>query len=523
MNNHVSLPVLLGLCVFLAWACTAEVPPPVTPEYKTNLKGEEAEKNSAYKAQFPLQYATYMETKADGFRMDQGSMTEFGGNVPHEKHLCDDLPKGYKYCQPYLKNLWLGYPFSFEYNRARGHANAVYDVLEIDRINRYSEKAGLPSTCYNCKSNKVPGYVEKYGDDFWAMEFHQFREDHHLDDHSIGCNICHDPQDMSLTITSVPLKEALDKIGVDLAQASRNDMRSYVCAQCHVEYYFQDPAYGPAAKPVFPWEFGLDPEDQYAYYKSFGSTTREGFEGWFIDWTHAASNTPMVKVQHPEFETWYDGPHGAAGVSCADCHMPYTRMDGKKKISTHNVTSPLHSLETVQQACGQCHADKDPRYLMDRVIYTQEKTWKQLLIAQEESVRAHEAVRLASEYRGPRHYDYDALMIQARERVRKGQFMWDWVSAENSVGFHNPAKTLDTLASSLLYSRQAVDFAMQATNFAIANLIMGDIKEIVTPIPDHSRKLQQSQEHLDSHDWLKYLPKFDQADLVWDLNKRARN
>ena len=505
--------------VFFFAGCT-EIPDPVTPEYSTDLTEEQAEKNSAFSELFPLQYQTYQQLKAPDFDMAHGQMTEYAGSVAHEKHLCGDLPQAYKYCQPYLKNLWLGYPFSFEYNRARGHANAVHDILDIDRLNRYSEQAGLPATCWNCKSNKMPGYIEEYGDDFWAMEFNDFREKHDLADHAVGCNICHDPEDMSLRITSVPLTVALEKQDRDWRDASRNEMRSLVCAQCHVEYYFQHQEFGAPAKPVFPWDLGKNPEDIYEYKKGFGITDREGFEGWFIDWTHPVSNTPMIKTQHPEYEMWHDSTHGAAGVSCADCHMAYTRMDGKKKISSHFQTSPLRSLEAISNTCGQCHTDKEPQYLKDRVIYSQEKTWNQLMAAQEESVRAHEAVRLASEYDGQVRDDYNELMIQARERVRKGQWFWDYVSAENSAGFHNPAKAIDTLSKSQTYSRQAVQYAMQATNYGIAPHLEGDIHEIVPPIEEHSRKLQMSREHLDSHEWLGYLPLFEEAEQIWDLNRR---
>jgi nitrite reductase (cytochrome c-552) len=221
----------------------------------------------------------------------------------------------------------------------------------------------------------------------------------------------------------------------------------------------------------------------------------------------------MIKMQHPEFETWYDGPHGSAGVSCADCHMPYTRMDGKKKVSSHHWHSPLKDIET---ACRQCHADKDADYLKSRVEYTQKKTFGQLLKAQESSVRAHEAVRLADEFRGVRAADYDALMLKARENVRKGQFYWDFVSAENSVGFHNPAKALDTLLLSVEASNAAVDAAMQATGGGIGKALAGDVKNVVPPVRKHSRKLQQSAAHLASHPWLKYLPQLPASEQVWD-------
>lgn len=509
-----ALGVVLTMGMFGLTGCT-EVPEATTPTYETTLEPTEM-KVSSFEEFFPLHYQTYLENN------DDSQMTEYAGSVPHEKHLCGDLPEGYKYCQPYLKNLWMGYPFSFEYNRARGHTYAMHDILDIDRLNRYGEKAGLPATCYNCKTPKMMEWHGKYGDEFWAMEFNSFREEIDMGEDTIGCANCHNPENMELRLYSVPLDEALKRQGKDWREASRNEMRSLVCAQCHVEYYFQDKNVGVAAKVTFPWDQGKNPDEIYDYYKSHGSTTREGFEGHFIDWTHAVSDTPMIKIQHPEYETFYDGPHGAAGVACADCHMPYRRMDGKKKISSHLWTSPLKSTDGINRTCGQCHTDKTAEYLTERVIYSQERTWEQLMIAQDLSVKAHEAVRLASEYTGYKSPDFDQLMIKARERIRKGQMFWDWVSAENSAGFHNPAKALRTLAASQQASQEAVDFAMQATNHGIGRHLEGDIKEIVPPIKEHSRKLQQSQAHLDSHTWLGYLPVLPEADLVWDLNKRVQ-
>jgi len=179
-------------------------------------------------------------------------------------------------------------------------------------------------------------------------------------------------------------------------------------------------------------------------------------------------------------------------------------------------------LKSIERSCLQCHADKQPQYLKERVIYTQERTWNQLLVAQEKSVRAHEAVRLAREQKENRSPDYDALLIEARENIRKGQGLWDIISAENSAGFHNPAKALDTLAKSQQCSDRAVALALKATNYEIGPMLEGDIKEIVPPIMNHSRKLQQSREHLDSHTWLGYLPLLPEAEKVWDGQKKLR-
>ncbi len=514
MNRKIlSLFVVLCAAGAAFFGCT-EIPEPKQQVYKTDLP-EKIVTNKPFEKEFPQQYATYLRNDEDKI------MTEYKGSVPFEKHNnVDPLPKGYKHAQPYLKNLWMGYPFSYEYNETRGHTYALTDILQIDRLNRYAEQAGLPATCYNCKTPKMMEWVDKYGDEFWAKEFNSFREELDLKDHSIGCAQCHDPKTMELRITSVPLNDYLKKVDKDPKKLSRNEMRSLVCAQCHVEYYFTDPKHGPKAKPVFPWTRGFGFEDIYEYYKDFGSTTAPGMEGWFTDWTHAVSKTPMLKAQHPEYETFIDGPHGAAGVACADCHMAYTRTDGKKKISNHHWTSPLKTPDGINQACRTCHTDKSPEYLKKRVEDTQKKTFENLLAAQDVSVKAHEAVRLANEWTGEKSADYDKLMAQAKENVRHGQFLWDMISAENSVGFHNPAKALDTLARSQRYSQDAVNLAMQATRYGIASKLEGDIKQIVPPILHHSRKLQQSAEHLKSHKWLSYLPQFPEAPMMWNLNKR---
>jgi len=312
----------------------------------------------------------------------------------------------------------------------------------------------------------------------------------------------------------VPLKDWLKRSGKDESKLTRNEMRTLVCAQCHVEYYFTDPTQGPAAKPVFPWDNGFNPEDIYQYYKTHGKNNAP-----FADWTHPISKTPMIKMQHPEYETWQDGTHGAAGVTCADCHMPYQKGADKKKMSSHWWTSPLKDPE--MRACRQCHADKSADYLKERVLYTQKKTFDQLLTAQEISVKAHEAVRQADAYTGTKAANFDALMAEAREMVRKGQLFWDYVSAENSVGFHNPAKALDTLASSSQISQRAVDLACQATNFGINPALAQDIKTLVPPILKHSRKLQQDPAHLQSHPWLKILPVFPPAEKMWDGQKKV--
>ena len=457
------------------------------------------------------QYQSYLKNN------DDSQLTEYGGSVQTQKHNnFDPLPKGYKHAQPYLKNLWLGYPFSYEYDRARGHTYAIEDMLKIDRVNRYSEQAGLPTTCFNCKTNTMPQLYEEYGEALWSMNLHDFRERHDYERHSIGCTNCHDPENhMRLVITSIPLAEELERQGRDWRDASRDEMRTLVCAQCHVEYYFETRDHGVAAKPHFPWAYGMNAEDIYRF-KSEGEPGRDGFKGQFSDWVHAVSKTPMIKVQHPEYEMFHDSVHAQNGVSCADCHMPRV-TSGPVRMTSHHWTSPLKSDESITAACGTCHADRSPADLRARTEYNQERVWRQLNIAQEKSVRAHEAVRRAMETPGVD----ETLLAEAREMTRKGQWFWDFVSAENSAGAHNPVKALDTLASSQQFSDEAVQLAIRASNYQIAEAMDRPINELVPPIRQHSRKLQQSQEHLDSHPWLQYLPLLPEAELIWNGNQRV--
>ena len=511
MNNRVFrgfCVMLLSLGLPLLSGCDDVETTLKVPTYSTALKEDET-RISVFEKDFPLQYASYMKNN------ESEVMTEYKGSVPfHKNDGVNPLPKGWKHAQPYLKNLWLGYPFMYEYNEARGHTHAVSDFVNIDRINRYAEKGTLPATCWNCKTPKMSNWVKEYGDDFWSKDVNVFRSKEAINamDETICCANCHDPKTMELRPYSEPLKDWLKRSGKDWNTLSRNEKRSLVCAQCHVEYYFTHKDNGPAGRPVFPWDNGFNPEDMYQYYKGHGAKGPDGKPSPFADWTHAASGVPMIKMQHPDFEMFQDGPHGAAGVACADCHMPYQRVDGKK-VSSHWMTSPLKDPEL--RACRQCHADKTADYLRERVLYTQKKSFDQLLKAQEASVRAHEAVRLANAYAGEWDPRDDDLMKEAREMVRKGQLFWDYVSAENSVGFHNPAKTLDTLMTSMECSNKAVALAEQATRYGISSALEGDIKEIVPPILEFSRKMQQDPAVLQTNPWLKLLPVLPKAEQVW--------
>ncbi len=365
---------------------------------------------------YPDQYASYLKN-------NEGGQTQFGGSEKVSKYLT----------QPLLPELFKGYGFAKEYNEDRGHTYALQDIREIKRITPKST-----GSCMTCKTPSAPGLIKEMGLKYYSTPFSEISKQVK---HSIACADCHDPKTMELKVTRPAFIQAMQRRGVDVSKASRQDMRSYVCGQCHVEYYFKK----DTKEVAFPWDKGFSPDEIESYYRQ----VTPGFQ----DWEHPDSKAPMLKAQHPEFETWQSGTHGSAGVACADCHMPYEKV-GKNKISSHQWTSPLKTLE---RSCGACHRNGSD-WLKARVTFIQTKTFDLLLKAETASNAAHKAVAKAIATPGAD----PNLVKQAQDLVVRGQWQWDFVAAENSTGFHNPELALETLGKSIDLSRQAELLAAQA-------------------------------------------------------------
>ncbi len=219
-------------------------------------------------------------------------------------------------------------------------------------------------------------------------------------------------------------------------------MRSYVCGQCHAEYYFEP----KTKKVVFPWDKGYLPEQMYAYYEEKPANFEQ-------DWVHPDSQAKMLKAQHPDFETWAGGVHAKSGVSCADCHMPFMRENGQK-YSSHWVTSPM---KHAKESCQTCHT-QGAQWFLERVKTQQNNVWQLQRIAGQTVARAHEVIGKAAAVDKADKAGLD----KARELVRKAQWFWDIVAAENSMGFHNPDQVLNTLGRSIDMANQAIIAANKA-------------------------------------------------------------
>ncbi|HWG84094.1 MAG TPA: ammonia-forming cytochrome c nitrite reductase subunit c552 [Deinococcales bacterium] len=359
--------------------------------------------NSKWGVNFPRQYNSWESTK----QMNEN--TAYGGSG-YRDHLEDS---------PFRVLMWAGYPFAKGYNAPRGHYFSVKDVLETERI---SEKS--PASCWTCKSPDVPRVMQRDG----VKEYYANSFDHYRDDvkNPIGCADCHDNKTMALRISRPALVDALARQGKDVTKASQQEMRSLVCAQCHVEYYF-NAADGGAV--TFPWDKGLTAENFETYYD----------ESPHRDWTHAISGAKMIKMQHPDYEIYAQGTHAFRGVSCADCHMPY-KSEGGIKFTDHQIRSPLYNVEA---SCQVCHRWSE-KEIWDRVTSIQDKT-KDLMNRAEKTITSGHLEIGAAMKRGAA----DAELERPRTLIAKAQMYWDYVSAANGMGFHAPQESARLLGKAI--------------------------------------------------------------------------
>ena len=401
------------------------------------ISADDYENSDAWGANYPAQYETW---KATAESTEQPSRFE-------------DMP--------YLKNMYAGIGYAFEFGHPRGHAHMLEDIRKVDP-RRWQ---GHQAACWTCKSTQIPGLVEKYGDDFFKMSWEEIGEQI---DQTVGCYNCHDPETMDLRVSQPPLIEAFKRQGIDVNNASRQEMRTLVCAQCHVSYYFPT----DTNKTTFPWDEGLDVASQLKYYDKIN----------FTEFVQDGTGTPMVKARHQEYEYFKGSVHESAGVSCADCHMPYMK-EGNQKISTHKVGSPL---DTINQSCMTCHREGES-WLRSQVDNIQ-TTWKaQCDRAGEVSDRT---IAILTEANNTPNIDKEKLK-EAQRLHRYGQYYLDCVMITNGNGFHNPQRSLADLSTGMNYLNEASTVANRAILAADGKLpdYSDSLVDSVKDTPDYWEKL----------------------------------
>jgi len=422
-----------------------------SPYVRVQAVDEDTTDASLWGLNWPRQYDSYLRTAIS-------TRTRFGGHGGSEA-----MPEQKIERDPWLKRIFLGYAFSIDYRDRRGHAYMLIDQEETERI-----KKPQSGSCLHCHSSIMPLYRELGNGDAMKgfVESHKFtyqdlnKKLHDLGHaHPVSCVDCHDPDTMQLRVTRpgfilgiqalaksdaptphIPSieqwregpKEVLYDPNKD---GSRNEMRSFVCGQCHVEYYCA------TRMPLeFPWSKGLTVDQTEAHWNE--RTFEDGKR--FFDYVHAETGAEILKAQHPEFELWSQGIHARSGVSCADCHMPYMR-EGATKISDHWVRSPLLN---VNRACQTCHHIPE-KEILARVDVIQERNHNLLQRAGAAIVEQIDAILAAKADGATEEQLKGALELQ-----RKAQWRLDFIAAENSMGFHAPQEAARVLGEAIDYARQ---------------------------------------------------------------------
>ncbi len=447
---------------------------------------------------WPSQFEGYMKT-AEG--------AEYGGSSALTASKLEE--------SPWLRRLYAGYAFSLDYREARGHAYMLYDQTVTERVTRRAQSGA----CLHCHASNTVAYrkvgLEAMGlpaddealrEDFdMAAVIRGFeevsRDPYHevlailasVPDgtpdvtaplhptlerdgqailetpegpielghvHPVSCIDCHDPETMAIRITrpgfmrgiaalaasDVPLPHmpSIDRWRAGTrsepydpnAEATRQEMRSFVCGQCHVEYYC-----GDQMTLTFPWSHGLKVEEIERFWDE--ATFADGSD--FYDYAHGETGARIYKAQHPEFELWSQGTHARNGVSCADCHMPYER-EGAMKVSNHRVQSPLLN---VHAACQTCHNRREDEILAD--VQTLQGRTTALMERSAGAMTDMLDALLEARASGAT----DEQLAPIFELQRKAMWRLDYVSSENSKGFHADQEAARILGESIDYSRQA--------------------------------------------------------------------
>jgi nitrite reductase (cytochrome c-552) len=403
---------------------------------------------------FPREYDGYLRT-ADNER------AQYGGSeaLPPEKLERD----------PRLRRIYAGYAFSISYREKRGHAYMLTDQEMTERVKQVKQ----PGACLHCHTSVLPEYRFLGNGDVHAgfvkacamsyQQAHELTDDQgkKLVTHPVTCLDCHDPKSLQLRVTRpgfldgihnlalseepLPQFASIERWRKDGRQgtydpnmmASRQEMRSFVCGQCHVEYHFK----GEGKLLTYPWHNGLKVEQMEKYYDDIQ----------FKDWVHKETGAPMLKAQHPEFELWNQGIHARSGVACADCHMPY-KCEGALKISDHQVRSPLLN---AARACQVCHRYPEEE-ITARAQTIQNRTKDVQDRAEDALLQLMDAIKEAKD-RGVS----DDKLTKARQFHRSAQWRVDCISSENSRGFHAPQEAVRVLAEAIDMARQGQLEAVQ--------------------------------------------------------------
>ncbi len=403
---------------------------------------------------------------------------------------------------PLLDKLLAGHGFTKEHAEPRSHPYMLIDHILVDRAygGRFqyknwaditktgkawdilvdtgktipeSAKAANP-TCLQCKTSdfvlKWAYLGEKNPKAKWDRTSNVF--DVIKDTQNpVGCIECHDPHAAKGRVIRDALIQAVTRDG-DRPYSKKNDknaldvkeFRGYrkigllkkndsilMCAQCHVEY-----ACNPGfEKDDFSKKIGFnDPRTNVFPWKNVFDVLKFYDEINFRDYRHPVTEANLIKFQHPETETFFESKHERAGATCADCHMAKTKNKAGKVYTSHFVVSPR---ENIKGTCLKCHKDWDEKkaiYTIDSVKnYVKGKIRKSEYWLAQFIDKFEKAKKMGVA---------EDVLKEARKQHDIAHAHWEWWTAENSDGFHNPDQARYSLATSIEASKKGIEILDKA-------------------------------------------------------------
>ena len=360
---------------------------------------------------------------------------------------------------------------------AKGAERNAWDILSDKEPGTSDQKIFLPQTataanavCLSCKSQDHILNWKYMGDPDpqakWSRTSKVVELARELR-HPINCYACHDPHSAQPRVVRDALIQAVVDRGegtypydkeksrtVTMQKVTFRDFRAIgvlsrpdsnlLCAQCHVEYNC-NPGFDPkTGTPIamadrrtnyFPWANVFDVKKKYE-------------ELGFKDFKHAVTGAALTKLQHPEVETFWGSAHERKGVECKDCHMPKVKTKAGKTYTWHGQRSARYMKK---DTCVRCHSDwteEQAEYQIDgiqnyvRGKMTKAEFWLAQLIDKYDEARGAGIP--------------EDVLRQAREAHDTAHIYWEWWTAENSDGFHNPAQARESLARAITVSQEAI-------------------------------------------------------------------
>lgn len=415
---------------------------------------------------------------------------------------------------PYWDKLMAGHGFTKEHNLTRSHVNMLTDQLVVDRAfgGRFQPKDGWnyvlekgktwdilvdtvpeskeqkpykPQTaaaanpvCLQCKTQDQILKWSYMGDKVegaqWSRESNVVELAKDVN-HGLNCFTCHDPHAAKPRIVRDGLIDALTRPDGDtlwhkdpkrtkikvidmgvrgftrkIALLEKYDSRLQ-CGQCHVEYNCNP---GTDTKTGQPVKMNDRRTNHFPYKDVFGLYDHYVNKINFLDFKHATTGGLLWKAQHPEAESYYNSKHAKAGVGCDSCHTPKVKSKSGKSYTSHFAVTPRVMLK---ETCLKCHpqwTEEQAKYAIDSI--------KAHIKGKMRKAEFHLSALIDKIVEAKKAGVDEATIKKAQDQHLKAHILWEYWTAENSDGFHNPEMAKESLTKSMDESQAGIKLLTEA-------------------------------------------------------------